>query len=127
MRTQARELNISTKSKIPVRGADRITLFDLLKRRSTEQGIEYLPLQFCRHYLTHLCNDDAQGQLKLGLDSNQISSDLTLSLRYLRTIRCDLNYLRKMYRFDLEEFERAKERIAPTVKDMKNPRLILRP
>jgi hypothetical protein len=126
MRTQVPESNAKHRASIKAREARGATLFDLLRRRATHPAREYLPLQFCRHYLAQLSKDDADGQLRLDLDDNPSSSDLTLSLRYLRSIRCDLSYLRKMYRFDLEEFARAKSSNAAAVMGVKQPRLILR-
>lgn len=125
MPTPIRESSGSTRGKRVVRKRHRVTLFDVLTKKSPGQPNEYVPLKFCRNYITQLRGSGHEVQLKLDLDE-VLTSELRLSVRYLKQIGCDLRYLRTMYRFDVEEFEMING-LGRASCEIKKPRLILTP
>lgn len=98
----------------------------MLKQRESVSAVEYVPLRFCQHYLEQL-RDPVGDQLQLRFDDVRKQSELRLSLRYLKILKCDLSYLKKMYRFDLEEFERIRKKSPGDERRLSRPRLILKP
>jgi hypothetical protein len=128
MRTRIRGSSVSTRSSdIIAKRTRRVTLFEMLKQRESDSAVEYVPLRFCHHYLEQLRDGDNGDQLKLVLEDDRDQPVLSLSLGYLKILKCDLTYLKKMYRFDLEEFERIGRESQGQDRRPTRPRLIFKP
>ena len=128
MRTRTRESSVSTRSSDIIAKRTRwVTLFDMLKQRESESAVEYVPLRFCHHYLEQLRDRENADQIQIRFADVRKQSELRLSLRYLKILKCDLTYLKKMYRFDLEEFERIRREGQGQDRRPTRPQLIFKP